>query len=168
MNQETALKERLQMFHFSFEKLTIVRGIIAWFYSLIWAFIGFIWITHALNAPFEKYNWPTVALQLTYYVTLLVLCLLLIDLITRSWINFLLKLLLSFVIVIFSGIIIPTIFFKHMLNDVIITQPFSLVTNQMLEITLNNYILDTHPAFYLSFITLLILFIIVLVWRYRR
>jgi len=55
-----------------------------------------------------------------------------------------------------------------MLNDVIITQPFSLVTNQMLEITLNNYILDTHPAFYLSFITLLILFIIVLVWRYRR
>lgn len=168
MNQETALKERLQMFHFSFEKLTIVRGIIAWFYSLIWAFIGFIWITHALNAPFEKYNWPTVALQLTYYVTLLVLCLLLIDLITRSWVNFLLKLLLSFVIVIFSGIIIPTIFFKHMLNDVIITQPFSLVTNQMLEITLNNYILDTHPAFYLSFITLLILFIIVLVWRYRR
>ena len=54
MNQETALKERLQMFHFSFEKLTIVRGIIAWFYSLIWAFIGFIWITHALNAPFEN------------------------------------------------------------------------------------------------------------------
>ena len=38
-----------------------------------------------------------------------------------------------------------------MLNDVIITQPFSLVTNQMLEITLNNYILDTHPKILFKF-----------------
>ena len=37
--------------------------------------------------------------------------------------------------------------FQHSFNSILATQPFSLVTNQMLEITLNNFILDTHPAF---------------------
>ena len=50
----------------------------------------------------------------------------------------------------------------------IVSQPFSLVTNQMLEITLNNYILNTHPAFYSSLVVLIMMLILVLVWRYRR
>ena len=84
MNQETALKERLQLFHFSFEKLTFVRGAIAWFYSMIWAILGFLWINHTLDGSFESYNWPTVAIQLTYFVTFLVMLLILIELISKK------------------------------------------------------------------------------------
>ncbi|MCE3022120.1 ABC transporter permease [Staphylococcus pasteuri] len=168
MNQESALKERLQMFHFSFEKLTLVSGFISWFYTLLWSAIGFVWIQSALHSAFRTYNWPTVAIQLVYLVTILVLCLIIIDLVSKSWLNLLLKVSLSILIIGFSGITIPTIFFQHILNDVLISQPFSLVTNQMLEITLNNYILDSHPAFYFSLIVLILALLIILAWRYRR
>lgn len=168
MNQESALKERLQMFHFSYEKLTLVRGFIAWFYTLLWSAIGFIWIHHALDSPFRNYNWPTVTIELLYFVTMMILCLIIIDLLAKSWLNLLLKVGLSIIIIGFSGITIPTIFFQHIFNNMIVGQPFSLVTNQMLEITLNNYILDTHPAFYSSLVVLIVMLILVLVWRYRR
>lgn len=58
--------------------------------------------------------------------------------------------------------------FQHSFNSILATQPFSLVTNQMLEITLNNFILDTHPAFYISFIAVALALCVVAVWRYRR
>src|SRR5699024_11437920 len=35
MNQKNALKERLSMFHFSYEKLTIVRGLFSLIYTAI-------------------------------------------------------------------------------------------------------------------------------------
>ena len=168
MNQETALKERLQLFHFSFEKLTFVRGAIAWFYSMIWAILGFLWINHTLDGSFESYNWPTVAIQLTYFVTFLVMLLILIELISKNWMNLLLKCVLTLIFIVFSGITVPTIFFQHSFNSILATQPFSLVTNQMLEITLNNFILDTHPAFYISFIAVALALCVVAVWRYRR
>lgn len=168
MNQESALKERLQMFHFSYEKLTLVRGFIAWFYTLLWSAIGFIWIHHALNSPFRNYNWPTVTIELLYFVTMMTLCLIIIDLLAKSWFNLLLKVSLSIIIIGFSGITVPTIFFQHIFNNMIVSQPFSLVTNQMLEITLNNYILNTHPAFYSSLVVLIMMLILVLVWRCRR
>ncbi|MGO2788521.1 MAG: ABC transporter permease, partial [Staphylococcus saprophyticus] len=66
------------------------------------------------------------------------------------------------------GQIIPTIYFKHLLNGMFNVQPFSFVTNQMLEIILNNYILDTPITFYMSFVITAIILLVIIVWRYRR
>lgn len=91
-----------------------------------------------------------------------------IDLITDKWLNYVLKMILSILILLLSGIIIPTIYFKHILNGVLSSQPFSFVTNQMLEIILNNYILNVPPSFYIIFVAASMILMIILVRRYRK
>ena len=168
MNQETALKSRLSMFHFSFEKLTLIRSLFSLCYTALWTVMGYMWILHSLPNTFESYNWPTVVIHLTYYVIMITLWITIIELISSGWLNYLFKMILTLFIVLCSGMIVPTIYFKHLLGGLFIAQPFSLVTNEMLEITLNNFILDTSPIFYSSLIISLILLAITLVWRYRR
>ncbi|EOD4607047.1 ABC transporter permease [Staphylococcus aureus] len=168
MNQDTVLKARLKMFHFSKERLLIIRTLITWFYTMLWSIVGVVWIVFSIPNIFELYNWPTLAIHLSYYVTFLILWLLLIELLTTGLLNSISKVILAIVILVLSGLTIPTIFLQHIANGVFNIQPFAVVTNQLLEIILNNYILELHPSFYLSFIALLIINLAVLVWRYRQ
>lgn len=168
MNQETELKSRLSLFHFSFEKLTLIRSLFSLFYTALWAVVGYIWILYSLPNTFESYNWPTVAIQLSYYIIMITLWVTLIELISYGWLNYLLKIMLTLLIVLCSGMTVPTIFFKHLFGGLFITQPFSLVTNQMLEITLNNFILETSPLFYSSLVISIIVMAGTLIWRYRH
>ncbi len=77
------------------------------------------------------------------------------------------KVILAIVILVLSGLTIPTIFLQHIANGVFNIQPFAVVTNRLLEIILNNYILELHPSFYLSFIALLIINLAVLVCQLK-
>ena len=92
---------------------------------------------------------------------------LLIELLTTGLLNSISKVILAIVILVLSGLTIPR-FLQHIANGVFNIQPFAVVTNQLLEIILNNFILELHPSFYLSFIALLIINLAVLVWRYRQ
>lgn len=168
MNQVTALKSRLSMYHFSFEKLTLIRSLFTLFYTSIWAVVGLFWMLNVLPNDFESYNWSTLVIQLIYYILMLIIWLTIIDLISFKWINYILKSILSLVILLLSGLIIPTIYFKHLFNGIFTTQPFSFVTNQMLEIILNNYILETPLMFYISLLLSFVVLIFVIVRRYRR
>src|SRR5699024_5114807 len=168
MNQVTALKSRLMMYHFSFEKLTLIRSLFTLFYTSIWTVTGFMWMLKMLPNEFESYNWPTVVIQLIYYVLMILIWLTIIDLISSKWMNYILKAIFSMVILILSGLIVPTIYFKHLLNGIFAAQPFSFVTNQMLEIILNNYILVTPVMFYGSLVLSIAMLIAVIVGRYRK
>lgn len=168
MNQVTALKSRLSMYHFSFEKLTLIRSLFTLFYTSIWAVVGLFWMLNVLPNDFESYNWSTLVIQLIYYILMLIIWLTIIDLISFKWMNYILKSILSLVILLLSGLIIPTIYFKHLFNGIFTTQPFSFVTNQMLEIILNNYILETPLMFYISLLLSFVVLIFVIVRRYRR
>lgn len=168
MNQVTALKSRLSMYHFSFEKLTLIRSLFTLFYTSIWAVVGLFWMLNVLPNDFESYNWSTLVIQLIYYILMLIIWLTIIDLISFKWMNYILKSILSLVILMLSGLIIPTIYFKHLFNGIFTTQPFSFVTNQMLEIILNNYILETPLMFYISLLLSFVVLIFVIVRRYRR
>ncbi|MGN4240963.1 ABC transporter permease [Staphylococcus equorum] len=168
MNQVTALKSRLSMYHFSFEKLTLIRSLFTLFYTSIWAVVGLFWMLNVLPNDFESYNWSTLVIQLIYYILMLIIWLTVIDLISFKWMNYILKSILSLVILLLSGLIIPTIYFKHLFNGIFTTQPFSFVTNQMLEIILNNYILETPLMFYISLLLSFVVLIFVIVRRYRR
>lgn len=168
MNQASALRDRLTMFHYSFEKLTLIRSLFTLCYTSVWAIIGFSWMISILPNTLESYNWPTVVIQLIYYIFMIMIWLTIIDLITDKWLNYVLKMILSILILLLSGIIIPTIYFKHILNGVLSSQPFSFVTNQMLEIILNNYILNVPPSFYIIFVASSMILMIILVRRYRK
>ncbi|CCI59189.1 putative uncharacterized protein [Staphylococcus equorum subsp. equorum Mu2] len=168
MNQVTALKSRLSMYHFSFEKLTLIRSLFTLFYTSIWAAVGLFWMLNVLPNDFESYNWSTLVIQLIHYTLMLIIWLTIIDLISFKWMNYILKSILSLVILLLSGLIIPTIYFKHLFNGIFTTQPFSFVTNQMLEIILNNYILETPLMFYISLLLSFVVLIFVIVRRYRR
>ncbi|HDG1010460.1 TPA: ABC transporter permease [Staphylococcus aureus] len=157
MNQDTVLKARLKMFHFSKERLLIIRALITWFYTMLWSIVGVVWIVFSIPNTFELYNWPTLAIHLSYYVTFLILWLLLIELLTTGLLNSISKVILAIFILVLSGLTIPTIFLQHIANGVFNIQPFAVVTNQLLEIILNNYILELHPSFYLSFIALVLI-----------
>lgn len=168
MNQVTALKSRLSMYHFSFEKLTLIRSLFTLFYTSIWAVVGLFWMLNVLPNDFESYNWSTVVIQLIYYILMLIIWLTIIDLISSKWMNYILKSIFSIIILLLSGLIIPTIYFKHLFNGIFTVQPFSFVTNQMLEIILNNYILETPLMFYISFLLSFVVLIFVIVGRYRK
>lgn len=168
MNQVTALKFRLSMYHFSFEKLTLIRSLFTLFYTSIWAVVGLFWMLNVLPNDFESYNWSTVVIQLIYYILMLIIWLTIIDLISSKWMNYILKSIFSIIILLLSGLIIPTIYFKHLFNGIFTVQPFSFVTNQMLEIILNNYILETPIMFYISFLLSFVVLIFVIVGRYRK
>ena len=168
MNQAKALKSRLHMYHFSFEKLTLIRSLFTLFYTGVWTLLGCLCMIQILPNTFEPYNWPTVVIQLVYYILMITGWLTIIDLISFRWFNIVLKIMLALMVILFSGQIIPTIYFKHLLNGMFNVQAFSFVTNQMLEIILNNYILDTPITFYMSFVITAIILLVIIVWRYRR
>ncbi|VED70777.1 ABC-2 transporter family protein [Staphylococcus aureus] len=168
MNQDTVLKARLKMFHFSKERLLIIRALITWFYTLLWSIVGVVWIMFSIPNTFELYNWPTLAIHLSYYVTFLILWLLIIELLTTGLLNSISKVILAIVILVLSGLTIPTIFLQHIANGIFQYSTVRSCNKSIVRIILNNFILELHPSFYLSFIALLIINLAVLVWRYRQ
>lgn len=168
MNQENALKERLNMFHFSYEKLTIVRGVVSLFYTCLWTALGFYILVQFVKPSFEMYNLSTLILYLSYYLFSLAMLFIWIDICFRNAFNYYIKMALTIVITVFSGAIVPMIYLKGLLGGIFEYLPFTIVLNQLLELILNNYILDTHPMFYISFLIILLLLITSLLWRYKR
>lgn len=168
MNQKDALKERLSMYHFSYEKLTIVRGVFSLFYTTLWSILGLWVIIHFLKPEFEMYNIGQLSLDIAYYLIMIFLVFLFIDIAFRSMLNYLFKVLLTLVIILLSGAVIPIIYLKSLSAGIIEALPFSIVFNQLVEMLLNNYIIDTHPMYYWHLGIMLVLVISALYWRYRR
>ena len=168
MNQKDALKERLSMYHFSYEKLTIVRGVFSLFYTTLWSILGLWVIIHFLKPEFEMYNIGQLSLDIAYYLIMIFLVFLFIDIAFRSMLNYLFKVLLTLVILLLSGAVIPIIYLKSLSAGIIEALPFSIVFNQLVEMLLNNYIIDTHPMYYWHLGIMLVLVISALYWRYRR
>lgn len=168
MNQKDALKERLTMYHFSYEKLTIVRGVFSLFYTTLWSILGLWVIIHFLKPEFEMYNIGQLSLDIAYYLIMIFLVFLFIDIAFRSMLNYLFKVLLTLAIILLSGAVIPIIYLKSLSAGLIEALPFSIVFNQLVEMLLNNYIIDTHPMYYWHLGIMLVLVISVLYWRYRR
>src|SRR5699024_7100438 len=88
MNQKNALKERLSMFHFSYEKLTIVRVLFSLIYTAIWSCFGLWLILKFLNPDFEMYNWPTLLIYIVYYLFALTAIFIFIVIISSQLFNF--------------------------------------------------------------------------------
>lgn len=168
MNQKDALKERLSMYHFSYEKLTIVRGVFSLFYTTLWSILGLWVIIHFLKPEFEMYNIWQISLDIAYYLVMIFLVFLFIDIAFRNILNYLFKVLLTLVILLLSGTVIPIIYLKSLSAGMIEALPFSIVFNQLVELLLNNYIIDTHPMYYWHLGIMLVLVISALYWRYRR
>lgn len=168
MNQKDALKERLSMYHFSYEKLTIVRGVFSLFYTTLWSILGLWFIIHFLKPEFEMYNIGQLSLDIAYYLIMIFLVFLFIDIAFRSMLNYLFKVLLTLVILLLSGAVIPIIYLKSLSAGLIEALSFSIVFNQLVEMLLNNYIIDTHPMYYWHLGIMLVLVISALYWRYRR
>ena len=168
MDQKNALKERLSMFHFSYEKLTIVRGLFSLIYTAIWSCFGLWLILKFLNPDFEMYNWPTLLIYIVYYLFALTAIFIFIDITAREAFNYVWKIVLTVVILIFSGATIPVVYLKGLFNNIIDMSPFTIVMNQLLELILNNYILNVHPMFYWNILIVMCLLVISLVWRYRQ
>ncbi len=57
------------MFHFSKERLLMIGALITWFYTVV-IIVGVVWIVFRIPNTFELYNWPTLAIHLSYYVYL--------------------------------------------------------------------------------------------------
>ncbi|MCJ0952641.1 ABC transporter permease [Mammaliicoccus sciuri] len=168
MNQKDALKERLSMYHFSYEKLTIVRSVFSLFYTTLWSILGLWVIIHFLKPEFEMYNIGQLSLDIAYYLVMIFLVFLFIDIAFRNILNYLFKVLLTLVILLLSGAVIPIIYLKSLSAGMIEALPFSIVFNQLVELLLNNYIIDTHPMYYWHLGIMLVLVISALYWRYRR
>lgn len=168
MNQKDALKERLSMFHFSYEKLTIVRGLFSLLYTMLWSALGLWMILKYLKPEFEMYNLPGLLVCLSYYLFFLTSIFVLIDITFRTAINYILKILLTLVILLFSGAVIPIIYLKGLSGGLIEGLPFSIIYNQLIELLLNNYIIDTHPMFYWNIVIIVVLLITSVYWRYRQ
>lgn len=168
MNQKDALKERLSMYHFSYEKLTIVRSVFSLFYTTLWSILGLWVIIHFLKPEFEMYNIGQLILDIAYYLVMIFLVFLFIDIAFRNILNYLFKVLLTLVILLLSGAVIPIIYLKSLSAGMIEALPFSIVFNQLVELLLNNYIIDTHPMYYWHLGIMLVLVISALYWRYRR
>lgn len=168
MNQKDALKERLSMYHFSYEKLTIVRSVFSLFYTTLWSILGLWVIIHFLKPEFEMYNIWQLSLDIAYYLVMIFLVFLFIDIVFRNILNYLFKVLLTLVILLLSGAVIPIIYLKSLSAGMIEALPFSIVFNQLVELLLNNYIIDTHPMYYWHLAIMLVLVISALYWRYRR
>lgn len=168
MNQKDALKERLSMYHFSYEKLTIVRGVFSLFYTTLWSILGLWVIIHFLKPEFEMYNIWQISLDIAYYLVMIFLVFLFIDIAFRNILNYLFKVLLTLVILLLSGTVIPIIYLKILSAGMIEALPFSIVFNQLVELLLNNYIIDTHPMYYWHLGIMFVLVISALYWRYRR
>ncbi|WP_323704050.1 ABC transporter permease [Mammaliicoccus sp. Dog046] len=168
MNQKEALKSRLEMFHFSYEKLTIVRGLFSLMYTIIWSGVGLWIILTFLKPEFEMYNIATLIIHLLYYLAFLTMIFIFIDITFRNAMNYFCKIVLSIVVILLSGAIIPVIYLKEIGGNYISGFPSTIVFNQLLELILNNYILDTHPMFYWNIIIMVGALAMSLIWRYRQ
>lgn len=81
-------------------------------YSMLWSIVGVVWIVFSIPNTFELYNWPTLAIHLSLLCYLLILWLLLIELLTTGLLNSISKVILAIVILVLSGLTIPTIFYN--------------------------------------------------------
>lgn len=168
MNQKDSLKERLNMFHFSYEKLTIVRGVFSFIYTAAWSMFGLWMIFKFLHPEFELYNLNTLMMNIVYYLFMIMSLFILIDVLTRNVLNYMLKMILTIMVLILSGATIPIIYLKGLFGGLLDGMPFTIVLNQLLELILNNYIVDTHPMYYVNIIFVICLLILSLCWRYRQ
>lgn len=168
MNQKEALKSRLEMFHFSYEKLTIVRGLFSLMYTIIWSGVGLWIILTFLKPEFEMYNITTLIIYLLYYLAFLTMIFIFIDITFKNGMNYFCKIVVSIVVILLSGAIIPVIYLKEIGGHYMSGFPSTIVLNQLLELILNNYILDTHPMFYWNIIIMIGALAMSLIWRYRQ
>ena len=63
------IESAIENVSFSKERLLIIRALITWFYTMLWSIVGVVWIVFSIPNTFELYNWPTLAIHLSYYVT---------------------------------------------------------------------------------------------------
>ncbi|MCU7556936.1 ABC transporter permease [Macrococcus capreoli] len=167
MNQEQALKERLAMFHYSYEKLTLVRGVISLCYTCIIAGLGLWALNHWMAVDFESYNTVPLIFNIGYYLLLIFICLLICEFMPKVM-NILLNMILTLLIIVFSGATIPSVYFKDAWGGLLYHQPFNHIFNHLVELLLNNYLIKTEMPFYITVASLTMLLIITLIWRYRR
>lgn len=167
MNQEDSLKLRLSMFHFSAERLTLIRGIISYIYTLILSILILWLLISTLKVDFEMYNiWPLIKLVVSY-TTFIFVSVVLIELLPGIS-KGIFKVMLTLLIVLCSGATLPSVYLKHALFGVLNNQPFSYLFNSMIELILNNYIIKVPTQFYPSFLCVVTVLIGLLIWRYRR
>ncbi|TDM45542.1 ABC transporter permease [Macrococcoides goetzii] len=168
MNQAHALKERLSMFHFSYEKLTLTRGLISLWYTLLFSAVVLYVLLKYLDVSFESYNLMPLLIILFLYLIMIFVVMMLIELVNNESFQLILKVMITGLIILFSGATIPSIYFKDVLGSILYHQPFSHIFNKVLELILNNYFIKTPILFYWICIILISLLILQLIWRYRR
>lgn len=168
MNQGDALKERLSMFHFSFEKLTLTRGLISLWYTFLFSAIVLYILLKYLDVSFESYNLMPLLIILLLYLMMIFVVMMLIEHVNNETIQLILKVIITGLIILFSGATIPSIYFKDVLGGILYHQPFSHIFNKVLELILNNYLIKTPFFFYWICIILISLLILQLIRRYRR
>lgn len=168
MNQGDALKERLSMFHFSFEKLTLTRGLISLWYTFLFSAIVLYILLKYLDVSFESYNLMPLLIILLLYLMMIFVVMMLIEHVNNETIQLILKVIITGLIILFSGATIPSIYFKDVLGGILYHQPFSHIFNKVLELILNNYLIKTPVFFYWICIILISLLILQLIRRYRR
>ncbi|MDN8986108.1 ABC transporter permease, partial [Staphylococcus aureus] len=73
--------------HFSKERLFIIRALMTWIETMLGSTVGVVWIIFSIPNTFEVYNWPTLSIHLSYYVTFIILWLLIISHLTTVLLN---------------------------------------------------------------------------------
>lgn len=167
MNQDETLIGRLKLLHFSIEKLTIARSIVTLCYTV--CFTAFIICTahHFMNFKFELYNLKTLLIVLSLYLFLVTMILIMIDCFLKGVLNLLCKIVLTIVVILFSGATIPSVYFKDW-APLLYESPFSYIYNQLVELLLNNYLIEIPKFVFVSVAIICMFFALSLVWRYRR
>lgn len=167
MNQDEALIGRLKLLHFSIEKLTIARSIVTLCCTI--CFTAFIIFTahHFMHFKFELYNLKTLLIVISLYLFLIIVLLIMIDCLFKGILNLLCKVVLTIVVILFSGATIPSVYFKDR-APLLYESPFSYIYNQLVELLLNNYLIEIPKFVFVSVSIVCILFVGSLVWRYRR
>jgi len=167
MNQEHALLDRLSLLRFSIEKLTFARSIVTLFYTVSFTVFMLLVSNMMMNYNFEYYNLQTLIMIMVIYLILISVLLFFIDCCFTGMLNILFKVILTIVIILFSGATIPSVYFKGH-NDFLYEQPFSYIFNQLVELLLNNYLIDQPGYLWLYLVLSALTAFIIWVWRYRR
>lgn len=167
MNRDEALIGRLKLLHFSIEKLTIARSIVTLCYTV--CFTAFILFTahHFMQFKLELYNLKTLLIVISLYLFLITVIFIMIDCLFKGILNLLCKVVLTIVVILFSGATIPSVYFKDR-APLLYESPFSYIYNQLVELLLNNYLIEIPKFVFASVAIVCILFIGSLVWRYKR
>ncbi|GEK33242.1 ABC transporter permease [Kurthia sibirica] len=164
MNEDRAMKQRLQSYHFALEKLMIVRHSLALFYTLLFAILSFSTILVATDMPFENYNIPYIIRATGYYLALIYTVHIMSEIIAVRFV----KLIIAGAVLLFSGALIPIIYLRHLLGNPIDELFFTQLYHALLELVTANYISDFTPSFYWQIVSVLVVTILLIVWRYRR